>query len=245
MSKLVIKFPTRNRPDKFFFTLQKYFRLLSGKHEVQFIITMDSDDETMNNPKIHKQFQHISDIIKSNNISWLSLNWFYGESKTKIEAVNANMENIEGDVLLVASDDMMPYESEYDSVIFNCFSQRFADFDGAIKFWDGLREKNDPLMTLCIMGFPLYKKFGYIYNPEYTSLYCDVEQTEVCIQLNKFSMNKECIISHQWTAQSWDELHARNENTEMYLKDKEVYERRKKNNFDIESMLSVDNTIKS
>ena len=44
MSKLVIKFPTRNRPDKFFFTLQKYFKLLSGKHEVQFIITMDSDD---------------------------------------------------------------------------------------------------------------------------------------------------------------------------------------------------------
>ena len=68
-------------------------------------------------------------------------------------------------------------------------------------------------------------------SPVTTAMLLPVEC--VSIQLNKFSMNKECIISHQWTAQSWDELHARNENAEMYSKDKEVYERRKKNNFRI------------
>ena len=228
MSKLVIKFPTRNRPEKFKNVFQKYIDFLSKNHEVEFIVTMDDNDQTMNNEEIRSWFEEKK---KQNNIKY-----FYGNSKTKIEACNANMDGVEGDVLLLASDDMVPIMKNYDDVIFAAFRDIFPNFDGAIKFWDGLRPKEDALMTLTVMGFPLYKKFGYIYHPAYKSLYCDNEQTQVCIMLRKFATSPICIIKHDWTPQPFDELHARNENREMYEIDGKVFAERKAKNFDLEEI---------
>lgn len=131
-------------------------------------------------------------------------------------------------MLMLASDDMIPVQMGYDEVIAQVYKQEFPDYDGAIKFWDGLRPKEDPLMTLTVMGFPLYKQFGYIYNPEYKSLYCDNEQTQVCAALGKLRRCDICIVQHQWTGKPWDALHARNENAEMYRVDGETFKRCRK-----------------
>jgi hypothetical protein len=213
MPKLLIKFPTRNRPEKFKKVLQLYIDGLSGKHDVKFVITMDVDDVTMNNDDIKSWLNSLQVNIKYN----------YGHSKSKIEAVNADLDGESADVLLLASDDMIPQIKNYDDIIFEAFKHTFPDFDGAIKFNDGLR--NDDLMTLCVMGWPLYKHFGYIYHPEYTSVYCDNEQTIVLKKMKKFAISDICLIKHVWTGAPWDELHARNENMEMYSKDKEVFDR--------------------
>ena len=219
MPKLLIKFPTRNRPEKFKKVLQLYIDGLSGKHDVKFVITMDHDDQTMNNDNIKQWLESLPVNIKYN----------YGYSKSKIEAVNADLENEDADVLLLASDDMIPQLKNYDDIIFDVFSQVFPDYNGAIKFNDGLR--NDDLMTLCVIGYPLYKQFGYIYHPDYTSVYCDTEQTLVLKTMNKLAVCDTCIAKHEWTATPWDELHARNENSEMYKKDKEVFDKRMKEFF--------------
>ena len=150
MSRLLIKFPTRSRPEKFKARLDRYLSYLSGRHQVRFVISMDEDDATMNNEEIRawlEERQRIADI-----------KYCYGRSKTKIEACNADMEGEEGDVLLVASDDMNPVRKRYDDVLFAAFEQCFPDFDGAIKFWDGNRRPMDPLMTLAVIGFPLYRR---------------------------------------------------------------------------------------
>lgn len=146
MSRLVVKFPTRNRPEKFKEVFTRYLTFLSGRHDVRFIISMDEDDSTMNNPQMAQWF-----ATRAQNAQ---IECFYGNSKTKIEACNANMEGVDGDVLLLASDDMVPVQMGYDDIIFQVYQQAFPDFDGAIKFWDGLRPKEDPLMTLTVMGFP-------------------------------------------------------------------------------------------
>jgi len=226
MAKLIIKFPTRNRPDKFKSVFTKYLTFLSGRNQVRFVITMDQDDITMNNPEIREWLE-----TRARNAD---IKWVYGHSKSKIEACNANLEGENGDVLLLASDDMVPVTMGYDKIIFAAFQQVFPTFDGAIKFWDGLRPKEDPLMTLAVIGFGLYQRFGYVYNPEYQSLYCDNEQTEVFQRLGKLRRCDICIIQHQWTGQPWDELHARNENPKMYCVDLEVFKRRKAANFDLE-----------
>jgi hypothetical protein len=227
----VIKFPTRNRPEKFKTVMTQYLTLLSGKNDVRFIITMDEDDATMNNPEMQ---QWLATRAKNAQIEC-----FYGHSKSKIEACNANLEGVDGDVLMLASDDMVPIQMGYDEIINVAFKEAFPDYDGAIKFWDGLRPKEDPLMTLTVMGFPLYKQFGYIYNPEYKSLYCDNEQTQVCWKLGKLRRCDVCIIQHQWTPEPFDALHARNENQEMYGVDGETFKRRSANNFDMEAMFNA------
>lgn len=219
MARLLIKFPTRNRPEKFKKVFQLYIDNLSGKHDVKFVISMDEDDSTMNNEEIKSWLNSLS----------INLKYVYGHSKSKIQAVNADLENEDADVLLLASDDMIPLVKNYDDIIFQCFAEAFPNFDGAIKFNDGLR--NDDLMTLCVMGWPLYKQFGYIYHPDYTSVYCDTEQTIVLKKMGKFAVSPICIIQHAWSPQPWDSLHARNENSEMYEVDKKVFDRRMKEIF--------------
>ena len=86
-------------------------------------------------------------------------------------------------------------------------------------------------MTLPLIGWEIYERFGYIYNPKYTSLYCDTEQTEVLIQLGKLAASDVCIAKHEWTPQPFDELHARNENAEMYEKDGAIFHTNKANGF--------------
>ena len=80
MSRLVIKFPTRNRPEKFKLAFNRYLTFLSGRHDVQFIITMDEDDSTMNNNEI---IEWLSTRSKNANIKW-----FYGTCKTNNACVN-------------------------------------------------------------------------------------------------------------------------------------------------------------
>jgi len=212
--RLVIKFPTRNRPEKFKQVFTKYREYLSGKHPVHFIITMDSDDNTMNNPEIKAWLDEQSKLI--------SLEYHYGNSKTKIEAVNANLENVEGDVLLLASDDMIPVQKGYDLVIAEAYSLMFPDFHGAIKFWDGLRPQEDPLMTLSVMGVSLFKEYGYIYHPAYKSVFCDNEQTMVLQRRGVLAICYKCIIKHAWS-KKFDELHDRNESRIMYMLDKKTF----------------------
>ena len=222
--RLIIKFPTRNRPEKFKEVYTLYEQKLSGKHDVMFVITMDYDDPTMNNPEM---------------ISWLNsrnsnVRYHYGFSKTKIEAVNANLTNLDADVLMIASDDMWPEMDNYDDVIYQKFQEHFPDYNGAIKFSDGFR--SDDLMTLCIMGWSLYKKFGYVYCPEYVSVFADTEQTFALHALKRYVMVPEVLCSHKWKRE-YDDLHARNENGMVYAKDQATFDHRKQHNFYINDII--------
>jgi|TARA_R110000824_G_scaffold216193_2_gene402799 hypothetical protein len=227
--KMIVKMATRSRPKKFMDVMERYFDNLSGNHEVRFVITCDLDDETMNNQEIKSWF---SEAKKKYDIDA-----FYGNSKSKVEACNADLENEEADVLLLASDDMVPVAKEYDDYIAVAFDKIFPEYDGAIKFNDGLR--SDMLMTLPCLGWKLYKAIGHLYHPDYTSVYCDNEQTQVCYKLNKLGASEQCIITHRWIPGNHelaDDLHQRNENPEMYKKDRDVFISREKNDFDVESV---------
>lgn len=221
--KLIIKYPSRERPDVFKQTFQKYVSYLSGRHEVEFILTFDTDDNSMNNPSIRNWI----DLRKG----FAKINYHYGEHKTKVEAINANLQNLQGDVLLLASDDMVPEIWWYDQIIADGFAQVFPNYDGAIKFWDGNRPKEDTLMTLSIVGVPLYRHYNYIYHPSYYSLYCDNEQTDVLISLGKLAKCDQCIIHHNWNLTGTDQLQKRNSSADMYARDQAVYIQRKAKGF--------------
>jgi len=227
MSKLLIKFPTRNRPEKFKQVLQKHIDYLSGNHDVRFVITMDEDDDTMNTDEMREWLDALDVDLKYN----------YGQSKNKIEACNADMEGEEFDVALLTSDDMIPCLEGYDDIIFQGFQQCFPDFDGGIKFNDGLRPVDDPLMTLPVLGGKLYKAMGYFYHSEYVSLYADNDTTNICAGLGKFVIAKICIIRHEWIPGNHpdaDEMHQEQESPELYAKDKAEFEKRGTEGFDLE-----------
>lgn len=219
MSRLLVKIPTRNRPDRFRNLINQLLQHLSGENEVRFVISLDHDDATMNNEAIVEYLQNLQNEV--------DLSYFFGDSRTKIEAVNADLEGEEADVIIVISDDMIPKKQNFDNIIFREFSYAFSDFDGAIKFSDGLR--NDDLMTIPVLGWPLYKRFGYIYQPRYKSAFCDEEQTLVCSLLGKIISVPICILRHDWIC--GDALSLRNQQDALIQEDYLTFRERQLSGF--------------
>jgi len=199
--KLLIKFPTRGRTEKFFNTLDKYYELLSGKCDVKFLITCDNDDLSMNNLSVRDRFK-----------TYTNLEIEYGDSKTKIEAINIGVSQRDFQIVLLASDDMIPVVKGYDLIIIESMCKSFPDFDGIVWFNDGVQQ--DRLNTLCILGKKYYNRFGYIYNPEYKSLWCDMEFTQVGNILDKQKYFDQVIIKHDHHSvikEGFDEIYSQNE----------------------------------
>jgi hypothetical protein len=181
--KLLVKFPTRGRPDKFFTVLDRYYYGARRKDLTNFLITCDLDDISMNNDAIHQKLQ-----------GYKNLTVVYGNSKSKIQAVNADMDHApEYDIILLASDDMVPEEKGYDEVIRQKMTELYPDTDGVLWFFDGYRRDFN---TLCILGKKYYERFGYIYHPSYKSFWCDNEFTDVANQLGKQTFIDKVIIRH-------------------------------------------------
>ena len=94
--KILCKFPSRSRPEKFKEVFSLYKNMASGKHELIFVLSFDTDDSSMNNDEMKKWLPEQGENV----------HWFYGDSTTKISAVNADMDREwDFDILLLASDD--------------------------------------------------------------------------------------------------------------------------------------------
>ena len=216
--KLLIKFPTRNRPNKFLNILDKYVGFLDDK-TTEIVVTCDLDDETMNQ-------EWVKEIAEAHP----NVKLYFGENKSKIEAVNADLDGVDFDIVLLASDDMIPKVKGYDTIIKNLMGVHYPDTDGILWFNDGYQ--GDKLNTLCIIGKKYYDRFGYIYNPEYVSVWCDNEFMDIGNMLNKQTYFPEVIIQHEhpdWGHGGRDDIHVLNSKFEAT--DRETYNRRKANNF--------------
>ena len=228
--RMVIKFPTRGRPQKFVGVLDKYINFLSGMHDVQFVISYDYDDPTMNNENMFSLFNRLNSQLDGR------IHPICGKSTGKISAINANMDKVRAlnpDVILLASDDMIPVLGGYDEIIAKNMAKHFPDTDGVLHFNDGFSGQ-DRLITLSILGRRYFERFGYLYYPGYKSVFCDNEFTDVARLLGRVTYIDQVIIQHQWVgATAPDAVHARNESPEMYAYDQPIYDERKARNFDL------------
>jgi hypothetical protein len=97
-------------------------------------------------------------------------------------------------------------------------------------FNDGYQ--GDKLNTLCILGKKYYDRFGYIYHPEYKSVWCDNEFMDIANILEKQTYFSYVIIRHEhpdWGFGDNDEIHSANIRNGSH--DSNLYNIRKTNNF--------------
>lgn len=218
--KLLIKFPTKVRAKKFLNVLSKYVRFMDDKTN-KVVVSCDLDDISMKE-------NYVTEVIKTYDNVELQFN----NNKSKIEAINHGMDNLDFDIVLLASDDMVPMVKGYDTIIKNRMKETYPDTDGVLWFNDGYKGKE--LNTLCILGKKYYDRFGYIYHPSYNSVWCDNEFMDVANKLGKQTYFSEIIIRHQhpdWGFGLRDEIHVTNMKNES--SDKLTYNKRKLNNFDL------------
>lgn len=224
--RILLKCPTRSRPQRVLKTLETYIRFAARPDLLGVAVSCDSDDPTMANTN---ELQRVLAPC-----AWSRI--FYGSNANKIAACNANIAEVDWDwdILVLVSDDMVPQSRGYDDVIRTQMTKRFPDRNGILWFNDGFQGQN--LNTLCIYGRTFYDQRGYVYDPAYKSLFCDTELTDHCRTLyaDRCAYIPSCIIRHEHPGtgfkQYMDALYDRNQkywNEDMY-----TYIRRKSYAYD-------------
>ena len=191
--RILLKFPTRSRPMEALNVLRKYYQLANRPDMIGVAVSCDEDDESMTRGLVKDEMHKTS----LQYFAWQRV--FYGQSKSKIEACNADIAAVDWswDIVMLVSDDMVPQIKGYDDVIRTQMQAGFPDTNGILWFNDGYQKDN--LNTLSIMGRKMYESFGYIYHPSYKSFYCDTEFTDLCkgALKDKCLYNPYCIIRHE------------------------------------------------
>jgi hypothetical protein len=221
---IVVKFPSRGRPEKLISTLKSYIENANNTAGMFFVITLDSDDPSVS----YELISNIKAIHENIRVD-------VGLSGSKIKAINRDLSTLPPfDILLLASDDMIPVVKGYDDVIRNAMQRFYPSTDGVLWFDDGFLKNR--LNTLCILGRKYFERFGYIYHPDYTSLWSDNEFTEVANILKRQTYIDRVIIRHEHPDNGMgrpDELYFKNH---TYDADKQVFFRRRRERFGVPTL---------
>jgi hypothetical protein len=217
--KILYNFASRSRPERFFKRLDE-ITTLARHADYQIVGTLDIDDESMNNQDIWN---------KINAYSKLTAVW--GTSKSKIDAINKNVYiGREWDILINVSDDLSFKKECFDLDIISDFEK--YGLDTLMHYPDG--HVNERLITQAIMGRIYYDRFGYIYHPDFLSVYADNEMHLVGDRLGKrkFIDRKLFVHEHPIWDKAYGEPDALLKHTEsFYPQDSATYNRRLLANF--------------
>lgn len=213
----LIKWATRARPAM----VLERLPLWAADPAVRFLFTIDRDDEACNNPEFFSALALISGPGR--------IKVRVGNCRGKVEAINDGLaEEDWGHLCVVAADDFVPTSPRYARLLASLFWDRFPEGDGLLHTNDGRNGRR--LNTLPVFDRRYFDRFGYCYNPQYSSLWCDNEQQEVAESLGRSCYVDDVIIRHDWIGDGGgDDLHRRNES--YYERDARVYQARKKAGF--------------
>ncbi|NNM88021.1 MAG: glycosyltransferase family 2 protein [Phycisphaerae bacterium] len=217
--RMLIKWPTRGRPQKFLETLARWRAMLSGRNQVHFLISVDEDDAAMNQPAMRQALAAMANLTLRVGPA----------GRSKIAACNADVDawvgqtSLTPQVLVLASDDMVPQVAGYDAIITTTMAEVFLNLDGALHFDDGYHGGKS-VITLSVLGWNLYTKFGYLYQPEYQSFFCDNEFTAVTRALGAYHYDPRVIVRHCHIGRTPDALYRRNQ--ACWTQDQNTYQRR-------------------
>lgn len=215
--KILFKFPTRSRPEKFFATLNNIIENLTDLESYQISATVDSNDHTMNTPE----------IIERTSKLGVKMDWGY--SRGKIDACNRNVDmSYSWDILVLMSDDMWFLKKGFDEEIREDF--RRNGLDRLIHYHDG--HATGLIVSIPVMGREYYNTYNYIYHPAYVSLFCDDELFAVASRTGKLIMSPRKIVEHRHHTWGFGESDAQLKHTEsFYHIDYATFQRRKRQNF--------------
>lgn len=210
--RVLVRMPTRGRAIQALEVLEKY-RNMAGI-PILIEVVVDEDDESMFTAEVLQRLAALDCIVTS------------GQHTNKIAACNGGRVT-DWDILILASDDMVPTVEDYAIHVITDMEQYFPYLDGALHYNDGHQRSN--LCTLPIFGRRLYEQFGYIYHPDYKSLFCDREQTDILKAMGRLAYVDKILIEHKhhiWgDGVEKDALYERNDALEG--DDRKTFEQRK------------------
>ncbi|OHB91782.1 MAG: hypothetical protein A2Z57_04830 [Planctomycetes bacterium RIFCSPHIGHO2_12_39_6] len=222
---ILYKFASRSRPEKFITCVENIY-INSRNKEFTILASLDLDDKTMNNEAMIEKMKRYEGKLYP----------VFGVSKNKVAAINRDMDKApKFDVLINMSDDMMFIAEGYDRTIEEDIARWYPDGDCLLHYPDQNQGSN--CMTMSIMDKKYYDRFGYIYNPDYESLECDLEAQEVGKRLGRYKFINKRLFNHyhpSFGQTPYDNQYDKTEgryDVAIRNRDKDTYIRRESKNF--------------
>lgn len=206
--KISIIHPSKGRPQQAIDTYNNWMQKADIVPE--YVMSLDSDDKLL--------FDYPNLIVGRMVID---------NNKSVIEAINNAAELATGDILIVVSDDFDCPE-HWDTLLLEAIGGK-QDF--CAKTNDG---HQDWLITLPIMDRIYYERFGYVYNPDYSHMFADLEMSCVAWMLGRY-IELPLTFKHNHyslTGQQPDAINRKNNAT--WGQGQMLFKRRMKQNFDID-----------
>lgn len=214
-ARLLIKLTTRSRPKRAFEVIQSVINNSSNQN-FYIMCTVDEDDLTK---------EELKQLCEE-----YPVNFFEGQSKNKVDAINRDVQRFPfWDILVNLSDDTKIIRNGFDEIIRKNMYNTFPDLDGVLHFPDGNRSD---LMTVSVIGRTYFMRDRYIYWHEYENLFCDNESMEVARMRGRYMYVGEELFDHlhpAWNKSLWDSQYTKTEGT--FGSDGEIFNRRKQINF--------------
>jgi len=194
--------------------------MIADKENFHIVCTLDLDDTTMN-----------TEEIKAKIAMYPNTSAMWGYSKTKIDAFNRDMTDIDGwDICVAVSDDMKSIVYGFDNIIREGFRCNAPDFD-MLGHWPD-QDARHVIPVLYVAGKKYFDRDLFIYNPIYWSLFCDNESKMLAELRGKYRYLGIKLLNHLNPAYGHlprDEQFNRQQ--DLWNRDERIFNIRKANNF--------------
>lgn len=201
----------------------------SGSHPLEIVLTVDANDQT--SQEAARQFEA---YVRDNQLSF-DFKWFIQpeEPFCCVKGWNLAAQHSTGKIIVQVTDDFVP-PPQWDTALLALEPHGWPDGDYAVHVNDGYVRT---LMTLVITTRKRYERYGYLFYPDYLSLFSDTEFTDVAYRdgvvikaphLLFEHMHPDC---HKRNRDEVDLVHASSERWQM---GETLYNFRKQRNFPVD-----------
>jgi len=179
----------------------------------EYILSVDISDENLD------KYKELAKIHGAN----ITIN----DNTCCVEAVNSGGKLATGDIIILVSDDFMSFYG------WNMALKAYykSDVPQIYQVWDGMTKD---IITIPMMNMQAYKALGYIYYPEYKSMFAD---NDLRLEAERLNYLVDATLLH-FPHNHWvnnmaekDEQYIHQEKSENWAIGSEVFEKRKKELF--------------
>ena len=180
--KISLVHPSKGRPEMAINTMKNWVNKSINPQNIEYIFSLDLDDDRLLDYSEQLKYVAIPYQTTVNDNSCL------------VEAANIGVKQCKGDLIILVSDDFdCPVEWDIDLIR---LLPRDASKPKAILVDDGICLTGD-ILSLPIINRAMYERLGYIYHPDFFSLFADNALLEVAKKLNGLIDARHLLFQHK------------------------------------------------
>lgn len=160
--------PSRSRPEQAAETAKRWLTSAKNPDAIEYILSLDCDDNSDYAAMFGYELTGYIDTIH------MAIN----DNQNAVQAINAAAKISSGRIIVCISDDFA-CPAQWDKFL---IEQLHSHNDFIVKTDDGYQPW---IITLPIMDRAYYNRFGYVYYPEYSHMFCDTELSAVADLLDR------------------------------------------------------------